>query len=240
MQSTIKTRRRDARKLIADTWQTQANLSVFLAMVVLIGFVLPAVGFESGDLRLYSNVSFSFLLISGVAIAWGRRVLFLPAAALAVVTLLVRWVALAKATPAWDLRSDYWSLAAIILIAVVLLDQVFREGPVRSARVQGAIAVYLLFGVAWAHAYRIAETHHPGSFHHAAGELATIGDWIYYSFVTLTTVGYGDITPATAITRNLSIGEALAGQLFLAVLIARLVAMEVMNWQQRANGSSDN
>ncbi len=57
--------------------------------------------------------------------------------------------------------------------------------------------------------------------------------WAYYSYITLSTVGYGDITPVRPIARALSMGEALAGQLYLAVLIARLVAMEVITWQSK-------
>jgi voltage-gated potassium channel Kch len=72
-----------------------------------------------------------------------------------------------------------------------------------------------------------------------AGELATVNDWLYYSYVTLTTVGYGDITPVRPIARTLAIAEALSGQLYLAVMIARLVAMEVVFWQMNATQSSE-
>src|ERR1039458_2071302 len=60
-----------ARALITDSWQSQANLSLFLGLMVLIAFVLPSMGFGKGDIKLYSDVAFSLLLISGVAIAWG-------------------------------------------------------------------------------------------------------------------------------------------------------------------------
>ncbi|MGA7462395.1 MAG: potassium channel family protein, partial [Candidatus Korobacteraceae bacterium] len=122
--------------------------------------------------------------------------------------------------------------------AVVLLTQIFRPGRVTHVRIQGAVAVYLLFGIAWAHAYRITAILHPGSFAFQAGELATVADWIYYSFVTLTTVGYGDIVPTAQISRTLAVAEALIGQLYLAVMIARLVAMEIVSWQEKAMENS--
>jgi voltage-gated potassium channel Kch len=106
-------------------------------------------------------------------------------------------------------------------------------------RIQGAIAVYLLFGIGWAHAYHIAATLQPGSFSNSAAELSTVQDWAYYSFVTLTTLGYGDIVPVRQVARNLAITEALAGQLYLAVMLARLVAMEVITWQEKSNQNSD-
>ena len=91
----------------------------------------------------------------------------------------------------------------------------------------------MLFGVLWAHAYHIVAILQPGSFRGPTDGLANLPGWAYYSYVTLTTVGYGDITPASQVARTLSVGEALAGQLYLAVLIARLVAMEIVFWQQK-------
>jgi hypothetical protein len=229
-----------ARGLIRESWQSQANLSFFLALLVVVAFVLPSMGFGARDIKLYSDLTFSLLLFSGIAIAWGgRRKIFLLATFVGGVTLAVRCMAFFTATPALQLWSEQWSLAAILVIAVVLLMQVFREGAVTHSRIQGAIAVYLLFGVGWAHAYHIAEFLHPGSFNTTAGSMSNVSDWIYYSFVTLTTVGYGDITPVRPIARSLSVGEALTGQLYLAVLIARLVAMEVVSWQSKANHNSE-
>jgi hypothetical protein len=228
-----------ARGLIKESWQSQANLSFFLALLAVVAFVLPSMGFGARNIKRYSDLTFSLLLISGVAIAWGRRKLFLVAGFVGSAALAVRWMAFFTPTPALQLWSEQSSLAAILFIAVVLLMQVFREGAVTHSRIQGAIAVYLLFGIGWAHAYHIAEFLHPGSFNTTAGPMTNVSDWVYYSFVTLTTVGYGDITPVRPIARSLSIGEALTGQLYLAVLIARLVAMEVVSWQSKANLNSE-
>lgn len=230
---------RKARAVITDTWQSQANLSLFLGLIVLTGFVLPSLGFGKRDLRLYGDIVFSVLLISGVAIAWGQRKLFLLAVFISTIALVVRWLALWGETPRLEVWSNSWSLLAILIIALVLLAQVFRAGPVTHLRIQGAIAVYLLFGMGWAHAYTIAGALIPGSFNYSGGELSTVQDWAYYSFVTLTTLGYGDIVPVRPVARNLAVGEALTGQLYLAVMIARLVAMEVITWQQKATQNSD-
>src|ERR1035438_7350466 len=82
-----------ARALITDSWQSQANLSLFLALMVLVAFVLPTMGFGKDDIKLYSDIAFTLLLISGVAIAWGRRKLFLLAGFLGSAALAVRWMA---------------------------------------------------------------------------------------------------------------------------------------------------
>lgn len=230
--------RKKARALIEQSWQSQANLSFFLTLLVALGFVLPVLGFGKNDEILYSDFVFSLLLASGVAIAWGRPWLFSFAALVGTATLAVRWMTFFTPTIALQVWAGAWSILAILVIALVLLAQVFRPGPVTSYRLQGAIAVYLLFGVGWAHAYHVTGLLHPGSFNTPQGEVPSVLDWAYFSFITLTTVGYGDITPVKPIARTLAMGEALTGQLYLAVLIARLVAMEVVSWQSKTNHDS--
>jgi hypothetical protein len=224
--------RKKATGLIRESWQSQANLSLFLLLEIVIAFVLPSLGFGKEDTQRYSDIGFSVLLISGVAIAWGQRMLFVITSLVAGEALVMRWVVWYHHTPRLEFWSDWSAMAAVAMIALILLGQIFRPGRVSHLRIQGAIAVYLLFGVLWAHAYHIAALVNPGSFH-GPTELGNVSGWAYYSFVTLTTVGYGDITPATQVTRTLSIAEALTGQLYLAVLIARLVAMEIVFWQQK-------
>ncbi len=229
-----------ARTLIKESWQSQANLSFFLALLVAVGFVLPALGFGRSDTVLYADVVFSLLLISGIAIAWGRPWLLRLAGFVGSITLAVRWMAFLTPTRSMEIWAIIWSLAAILVIMSVLLTAVLSTGPVTPNRIQGAISVYLLFGVGWAHAYHLAEIIHPGSFNNnAVGAISSVSDWVYFSFVTLSTVGYGDITPVRPIARTLAMAEALTGQLYLAVLIARLVAMEVITWQSKANHSSE-
>lgn len=230
--------RAKARRVIADSWQSQANLSFFLVLLVLFSFVFPVLGFGRKDTNLYADAAFSLLLISGVAIAWGQRWLMLIAGFVCSACIAVRWMNLLTPSTTLQIWSDAWSVAATLVISFVLLAQVFRPGRVSHSRIQGAIAVYLMFGAAWAHAYHLAAILQPGSFNSTANSLSSATDWIYYSFVTLTTVGYGDITAVRPIARTLSIGEALTGQLYLAVLIARLVAMEVIAWQESKTSNS--
>jgi hypothetical protein len=227
------------RVLIAQTWESQLNLSLFLGLLLVTIFLMPALGMERRDGRFVRDLVFSIVLISGVAIAWGQRRIFPVTAGVAAIALAIRWAA-------WWIRADdfaMWrevaTLASVIVICWVLLSQVFSAGIVTSARVQGGVAVYLLLGLGWAHCYQIANRLHPGSFQTSVGNSFSVVEWYYYSFATLTTLGYGDIVPIQPVTRSLAISEALAGQLYLTVLIARLVAMEVMSWQPGADVRSE-
>ena len=227
--------RKRAKGLITESWQSQANLAFFLALLILISFVLPSLGFGRDDVALYSNVGFTVMLLSGVALAWERRRLFVLVSLIGCTALVTRWLAWHRHTVRAEDLGDWCNIIAVASIAWVLLTQIFRPGRITHYRIQGAIAVYLLFGAAWARGYDIVHRSIPNSFNGPAQELSNPATWSYFSFVTLTTVGYGDITPLHQIARTLAVGEALAGQLFLAVLIARLVAMELVFWQQKVN-----
>ena len=97
-------------------------------------------------------------------------------------------------------------------------------------RIVGAICVYLLIGLAWAKVYETLDQVAPGSFRFPADTAwATLGltRYTYVSFITLATVGYGDVTPTTALAGTLAWLEAVTGQLSLAITISRLVALSL-------------
>ena len=118
--------------------------------------------------------------------------------------------------------------AAGLAMAASLLPGVLGEGRVDAERVCAALCVYLLAGIAFGGLFAALETHAPGSL--AGAKPIDLDDAIYFSFVTLATLGYGDITPAASATRSLAVLEAVFGQLYLAVLIARLVSLYAREW----------
>jgi len=125
---------------------------------------------------------------------------------------------------------EYGAILAMIGFLVVAisytLGQVVFGTEMSANRLVGAICVFLLLGIIWAFGYALLELAAPNSFKgfdpaHAPGADST---WLYFSFVTLTTLGYGDITPVTAVARTLSYLQAVAGQFYIAVLVAGLVS----------------
>ena len=112
-----------------------------------------------------------------------------------------------------------------------ILMHILRSDEVTTESIYGSLCVYLLIGMIWSMFYFGLESYRPGSY---AG-LGTSADYseglgsscLYYSYVTLTTLGYGDVTPVTAGARSLSLVEAIIGQFFLAVLVARLVGQYI-------------
>ncbi len=114
---------------------------------------------------------------------------------------------------------------------IVYKTSVFGKGRITADRTAGAMAVYLLVGLLWALIYGVVSAADPNAFKGLqAFSLAEPGaqqDFIYFSFVTLTTLGYGDMSPVSNLAKTLAWFEAIFGQLFLAVTIARLVSLEI-------------
>ena len=165
------------REVVTQTWQTEANLSVFLGLLVLLIFVIPSLGLERNAERLYGTLGTSVILVCGAAVAWRRRALFFVASSVAVVTLVARWVNLLFHDNPLGVWPHLLTIAAILVLLYILLSQVFAPGPVTAMRIQGAIAAYLLFGIAWAHAYAIVASIIPGSFTVPQGELHSPSEW---------------------------------------------------------------
>lgn len=114
---------------------------------------------------------------------------------------------------------------------VVYRTSVFGKGRITTDRTAGAIAVYLLLGLLWALVYGVVSANDPAALKGLEAfnmeESGAQQDYIYFSFVTLTTLGYGDMSPVSPVAKTLAWFEAVVGQLFLAVTLARLVSLEI-------------
>jgi voltage-gated potassium channel Kch len=148
------------------------------------------------------------------------------------IAITLRWMAVWQPM-AWIVGAG--SLLAVVTLgcfAAIVLTRVFEAGPVTKHRIHGAVCAYLLFGLMWAAAYAFIENAFPQAFSLASGaepadKLAA--RFVYFSFVTLTTVGYGDITAVHPLARTLVVAEALTGQLFPAIIIGGLVSSALQN-----------
>lgn len=116
-------------------------------------------------------------------------------------------------------------LAFLSLTTYQACRQVLFTGNVDSNKIIGAICIYMLLGVVWAFAYLLAEAIFPGSMHELQHEhwRDNLQGMIYYSMVTLTTTGYGDITPVQPIVRFLAYMESITGVFYTTVLVASLI-----------------
>jgi len=126
----------------------------------------------------------------------------------------------------------------LLLTTFSAMREVAVGNDISLNRIIGAICIYLLLGVMWSILYAFIELLQPGSFQGFTEQVAASWnrDWVYYSFVTLTTLGYGDITPVSQTARSLSLTEAIVGQFYIAVLVAGLVSAYITS---NRNGQSN-
>ncbi|MBX9567654.1 MAG: potassium channel family protein [Candidatus Obscuribacterales bacterium] len=120
--------------------------------------------------------------------------------------------------------------------ATIIFRDVIRAGDVDVNKLCGAVCLYLLIGILWGQFYQLAEVLDPGSFHLDLTKMESHGPIThfekanllnYFSYVTLSTLGYGDISPISRLTRTLAWSEALLGQIYMAILVSRLVGLHI-------------
>jgi len=183
------------------------------------------------------DIVFLVILLSSIYAISERKNIF-------IISLLLALTAFGSTVLNYSLMTVSLRLVALsayglffMLMAVTILSTIMKAKKVTIEMIYASICVYLLLGVIWTMLFSIIEIVEPGSFLSGGapvidlhGDLAkrnVFASFIYYSFVTLTTLGYGDITPVSPQARALSSLEAVIGQLYIAVLIAGLVGIHI-------------
>jgi hypothetical protein len=198
-----------------------------LIVLALLFFFFPFVEeVKAGDLIV--SILLSLVLLCAVLAVSDRKGVLLIALVLAIPAIAGRWIN--------HFRPDLvppavFLIAGLVLVAFVvvnLLRFVWRAPSVNVEVLCASISAYLMLGLMWTMAYWLVDRLTPGAFafNTNAGRQSMNGfNAFYFSFVTLSTVGYGDITPVSKVARMLAAMEAMTGLLYVAVLIARLVAL---------------
>jgi hypothetical protein len=207
-------------------WVRESGMAILLCALVATVFVIPAFIPNGATRYLVSDVLMTLILVSGVAAVADHRRLAIVLATLSAFVVIVGWLELLVPTTKIPMLRNLSALGAFVVLAFAVGINVFASGRAIGDRVFGAVVLYLLLGLLWAVAYQVVETILPDSFTVRPADDSGLAEWVYFSFVTLTTVGYGDIAPVTQGARSLAMLEALVGQLYPAVIIARLVSLQ--------------
>lgn len=214
-------------------WLSDRSLTVLLVLLVVDIFVLGPVFQFRETPSVFAPVPYSLFVVAAIPIALRssrHRGATLLLGTLGVVSIAVRWASHLHASDMLACVDTIVSLSFCVVLIALVLALAYAPGPIDQRRIQGAIAAYLLVAYVWALAYKLVALGDPAAFSFPAADLpaATLrARLLYFSMTTLTTVGYGDITPVSPIARSLANLEAIIGQLFPAVTLARLVSMEM-------------
>jgi hypothetical protein len=173
-------------------------------LIIIVGLILLLVlgSQQHGELVVVAVAIIVRLLTEAVDIAWGASV---TEGAVATSSMLAALAVL-------------WTVSRVV----------FGPGRITAHRVRGAVVLYLTTAILFAWLYRLIAAVDPDAFSgltFRVGEHGALGSFLYYSLTSLTTVGFGDITPVEAFARNLTMFEAVLGQLFPAIILARILTL---------------
>ncbi len=192
---------------------------------------------------LILNIIAAAVLVAASYALNERRHFFLIAIVFSGISIVSTWLLLIFPGHWMVLIAHSCIILLVGFFSITILSYVLRSGSVTSDRIFADICVFMLIGYAWTFAYALLEELQPGSF--SSVNALRPGDYVsrvmqlrYFSFITLTTVGYGDIVPRSPLARTLAMLEAVMGQFYLAVLVARLVGLHIVH-ATRTNPPAD-
>ncbi len=209
--------------MLSSTQYKMFKFMVSILMLLILSAVLE--GAEYGFIVI--NTVSSIVFILGVyAVGRSRRTL------ITLIILGLPWF-LSEWTFTKSSRTIFTSMLFFIFVTITILEHILKAKEVTTDTLYGAVCVYLLLGIMWASMYGFLEYITPGAvFKGTDGEINTklsTNELLYYSYTTLATIGYGDITSVTPVGRILSVLEAVFGQLYIAFLVARLISIYTTN-----------
>lgn len=234
----ISSLRRFGRYARFSTDDPSARYVVLSFWIILIIAVFPY--FVNGTFGLFLfSLLVSFVLISAVLSITGRSKFAVLALILIIPALVLSWIYFILGSDQIHILSTFLTMIALALVTFsIFLEVVRSKSPIPRHIIWGAIAVYLLIGISFASLYHLTYLITPGSFYYGVdpGAILSFSDFVYFSFVTLATLGYGDIVPMTAQARSFAILEAITGALYLAVLIAKIVSLTITTSVDKKSG----
>ena len=198
-------------------------------LVLLLGLLVLSPLFEEFfKVRIFGELFFTAIFIYAAYSFSRSKALAAAAVSLALPAIASFWLK-PFVTGQWvEISGGLCGMAFIALIITALLRHIFLQQDVSADLIAGAIVAYLLIAVMWSLLYDVLEAAYPGSFKFPEGTTQPREQMsLYFSLVTITTVGYGDITPVTRVARAFANLEAVVGQLYLVILVSWLVGMYV-------------
>ena len=207
-------------------WLRVNRFSFLLISIVLFMILRP---FVEGLVRIsfLMDIFVSAILLSGIYAVSEDRVSLVFALLTGLPALFTSWSFQLLKIPSLLLIHHICAGLFFAAATIIIVRHLINQKVVTVDLIWGAVCGYFLIGFMWGDIYSLLETIHPGSFNLGEQGVSDIDNLIYFSFVTLATLGYGDIVPLTKQAASLAIIETIMGQMYLAVNIAALVAIRI-------------
>jgi Ion channel len=218
-----------SRKIHKHFWNEESGLtSMFILLCISNFLVIPFFSHENVIVFLLVRLFWFVLLFAGITTLSENRKQMRTFSVIPILLIIASICRFIFDNSIFDYVEFLIMLAVFALLIGMVLVKVFEGGSITIHRVIGSILAYMLIGNVWAQIFQFLYIHVPGSLQipeslSASGVAHSV--FLYFSYTTLTTTGYGDILPVHAITRTLVIVEQLVGVLYPVVLIGRLVSL---------------
>jgi hypothetical protein len=195
----------------------------FGLVLLLVLATIMTISLGAGALGQFVGVCLSgFTLLFVLHTSDARRRTFRAAVVIVVIAVAGAAVGLLRGADFGSTAAGLIGLMLAFAAPVIILRRILASSTITVRLVLGALAIYLLVGLTYAYLYPVIGAVTNQSFFVQTSEPAAV-DYVYFSYVTLTTVGYGDFTAATSVGRMVAVSEALTGQLYLVSAVALLV-----------------
>jgi len=179
------------------------------------------------------EIFISAILLSGIYAISEDRVSLFSALVTGVPALFINWSFEIFKIPSLLLLHHICAALFFATATVIIVRHLINQEVVTIDLIWGAVCGYFFIGFMWSAVFSLLEAFHPGSFKLGHQVVPDIDSFIYFSFVTLATLGYGDIVPLTEKAQSFAVIETLMGQMYLAVNIAALVAIRISQARSR-------
>ena len=227
-------------RLLKKLWLRDKFL--FLLISILLLMVISPILADLNFVTKFLEIFMTLIMLLSLGTSQESKSLIRVGIILAIPAILTGWLAQFITWPIMVSTNNILDLVFLVFVFVNLMRIILTSKRVTTHVIYGAISAYLMLGLAFSNIYLLLISYNPESFlihdgtHVSSETFRSLIDVFYYSYVTLTTLGYGDIIPATSVARMLSSLEALIGQLFLTVIVARLVALHVSHDKRKIFG----
>lgn len=234
---------------IAIRYILRHRMLIFLLGIFLSVVLFPLLQNYGSSFLVIDELFFNIFLAVGIYLVNKNKRIFVASSLLAIMAITIIWFAILLQNRMILVTGLIFETIFFSIVAVQITGHVLQYKKVTEDKFYGAISAYLMLGIIAAMIYTITELLNPNSFHFTNGIVFNeqhitpyrfyFSQFIYFSFITLSSLGYGDIVPVSGQARLFSSLEAVTGQLYVAVLIARLVGLHISHTQmQRFSGKN--
>jgi hypothetical protein len=213
--------------LVDNTWEKESWLTEIIIFVAVMQFVLvPLYGHSVSFVNFMKFIWGLILLVGIFTMAKTKQQAFMIST-LPVLFIIFGWISIVNPAPFVLLLELVFTFGSLVLLILLVLKKVFADGPITAQRIVGSVVVYMLLAQLWAIVYIYLYRNIDNAFEftsHTINENKLHSTFLYFSYTTITTAGFGDIIPVHPIVRSVVQVESIVGILYPVILIGRLVS----------------